>query len=48
VQYKLDGLVLLIEGTGRNSDGKPVFRSLATVSSNEEQRSYRMRAYNDG
>ncbi len=49
VQSKLDGLVLLIEGTGRNkSDGKPVFRALATVSYDEETRACRMRAYNDG
>ena len=48
-QYKLDGLVLLIEGTGRNkSDGKTVFRALATVSYDEETGAYRMRAYNDG
>lgn len=49
VQYKLDGLVLLIEGTGRNkSDGKVVFRALATVSYDEQTGAYRMRAYNDG
>jgi hypothetical protein len=49
VQYKLDGLVMLIEGTGSNkSDGKPVFRALATVSYEEDTGTYRMRAYNDG
>jgi hypothetical protein len=49
VQYKLDGLVLLIEGTGRNkSDGQVVFRALATVDFDEESGAYRMRAYNDG
>ena len=48
VQYKLDGLVLLIEGTGRDKDGKPVFRALGTVSYDEEAASYRLRAYNDG
>ena len=49
VQYKLDGLVLLIEGAGRNkTDGKPVFRALATVSFDEEAGQYRMRAYNNG
>src|SRR6266705_6314891 len=37
VQYKLDGLVLLVEGTGRNqSDDSTVFRALATVSYEEE------------
>jgi hypothetical protein len=49
VQYKLDGLVLLIEGTGRNkSDGRTVFRALGTVSFDEERAAYRFRAYNDG
>ena len=48
-QYKLDGLVLLIEGTGRNKpEGKAVFQALATVSYDEEAGAYRMRAYNDG
>src|SRR5947207_13090632 len=32
IQFKLDGLVLLLEGTGRNEDGKAVFQALATVS----------------
>ncbi len=49
VQYKLDGLVLLIEGTGRNkTDGKVVFRALATVAYDEDAHAYRFRAYNDG
>jgi hypothetical protein len=49
VQYKLDGLVLLVEGTGRNkSDGKTVFRALATGSYDDQTGTYRMRAYNDG
>jgi hypothetical protein len=48
-QYKLDGLILQIEGTGRNkSDGKPVFRALGIVSYEEDTGTYRMRAYNDG
>jgi hypothetical protein len=49
VQYKLDGLILLIEGAGRNkSDGEAAFGALATISYDEETGSYRMRAYNDG
>jgi len=33
VQYKLGGLILLIEGTGRaKSDGKVAFHALATIS----------------
>lgn len=48
VQYKLEGLVLLVEGAGSNSDGKVVFRALATISYDEATSSYRFRAYNDG
>jgi hypothetical protein len=48
-QYKLDGLVLLIEGTGRTvSDSKAVLQALATISYDDEAKVYRMRAYNDG
>ncbi|HEY6330971.1 MAG TPA: hypothetical protein VI756_16685, partial [Blastocatellia bacterium] len=31
IQYKLGGLVLLIEGTGRGDDGQIMFQALATV-----------------
>ncbi len=48
VQYKLDGLVMLIEGTGRDADGKPVFRALATVAYDDVTSTYRFRAYNEG
>jgi hypothetical protein len=49
VQYKLDGLVMLIEGTSRNkSDGKVAFQALATVAYDEDAAAYRFRAYNDG
>ncbi len=47
-QYKLEGLVLLIEGTGRATDGKAVLQALATISYDDEAKVYRMRAYNDG
>jgi hypothetical protein len=48
-QYKLDGLVLLIEGTGRTvSDGKAALQALATISYDDEAKVYRMRAYNNG
>lgn len=48
-QYKLDGLVLMIEGLGRNkADGKIALQALATVSYDDEAGAYRMRAYNDG
>jgi hypothetical protein len=48
VQYKLDGLILLIEGTGHASDGRIVFRAFATVSYDDATSTYHFRAYNDG
>lgn len=48
VQYKLDGLVLLIEGESRSTDGKAQFSALATVSFDDAARTYHIRAYNNG
>ncbi len=48
VQYKLDGLVLLIEGKSVGPDGKAQFEALATVSYDDAAHVYRFRAYNDG
>ena len=49
VQFKLGGLVLLIEGTGRNPDSAEImFNALATISYDETSKVYRFRAYNDG
>ncbi len=48
VQYKLDGLVMLIEGTSRNAEGKVVFTALATISFHDASGKYRFRAFNDG
>lgn len=48
VQYKLDGLVLLVEGQGSGADGKPVFSALATIAYDDTSHSCRFRAYNDG
>jgi len=48
-QYKLDGLLLVIEGIGRaKSDGQPVLQALGIISYDEENKTYRMRAFNDG
>ena len=48
-QFKLDGLVLLIEGVGRTkSDGKPVLQALGMVSYDDTSDTYRIRAFNDG
>jgi hypothetical protein len=48
VQFKLDGLVLLVEGTGRNDQGQVVFRALATASYDDQVRVYRWRAHSEG
>ncbi len=48
-QYKLDGLILTIEGIGRSkSDGKVALQALGIVSYDDQAGAYRMRAYNDG
>jgi hypothetical protein len=48
-QYKLDGLILLIEGVGRTkADGKLALQALGIVSYDDESGTYRMRAFNDG
>jgi hypothetical protein len=47
-QYKLGGLILLIEGIGREPNGKAVMQALGVVAYDDEAREYRMRAYNDG
>jgi hypothetical protein len=48
-QYKLDGLVLMIEGVGRTkSDGKLALQALGLISFDDASGAYRMRAYNDG
>jgi hypothetical protein len=47
--YKLDGLLLTIEGVGRRkADGEIALQALGIVSYDDEARAYRMRAYNDG
>src|SRR5260370_41322669 len=48
-QYKLDGLVLMIEGVGRaKSDGKPPLQALGMITYDDESATYRFRAFNDG
>ncbi len=48
-QYKLDGLILIIEGIGKTkTDGKLALQALGIVSYDDEAGTYRMRAYNDG
>ncbi|MBI4906233.1 MAG: hypothetical protein HY820_21540 [Acidobacteria bacterium] len=48
ISYKLDGLVMIVEGTGRNSEGNVEFRAFATISYDDASAKYRFRAYNDG
>ena len=48
-QYKLDGLVLMIEGIGRTApEGTIVLQALGIISYDDESNTYHMRAFNDG
>ncbi len=46
-QYKLDGLVLLIEGVGK-ADGKPALQASGSSLMTTRAGTYHMRAFNDG
>jgi hypothetical protein len=47
--YKLDGLILVIEGVGRaKSSGQPFLQAFGIISYDDEGATYRMRAFNDG
>lgn len=48
VEYKLDGLILLIEGKSTATDGSTPFQALATVAYDDQTHTYRIRAYNAG
>jgi len=48
VEYKLDGLVLLVEGKSTSADGKVLFSALATIAYDDASHTYRFRAYHDG
>lgn len=48
VQYKLDGIVLSIEGKSTSADGKVLFSALATIAYDDTSHTYRFRAYHDG
>jgi hypothetical protein len=48
-QFRVDGLLLVIEGVGRaKSDGKLALQAIGLVSFDDETGTYRMRAFNDG
>jgi hypothetical protein len=47
--FRLDGLVLMIEGVGRiKTDGKVSLQALGLISFDDETGTYKMRAFNDG
>jgi hypothetical protein len=48
VEYKLDGLVMLVEGKSTGADGKVPFSALATIAYDDASKTYRFRAYHDG
>jgi hypothetical protein len=48
VEYKLDGLVLLIQGKSTSSDGKVEFSALATIAYDDASHTYHFRAFHDG
>jgi hypothetical protein len=48
VEYKLDGLVVLVQGKSTGADGEVMFSALATIAYDDASHTYRFRAYNDG
>ena len=48
LQFKLDGLVMVVEGTGRDASGQVVFRAFATIAYDDTASVHRFRAFNDG
>lgn len=46
--YRLEGLILLIEGVGRSAEGQPVLQAFGVISYDDQAGTYRMRAFNDG
>jgi hypothetical protein len=48
IEFKLDGLVLLIEGQSIAADGTVPFKALATIAYDDEAHAYRFHAYHDG
>lgn len=46
IQFKLDGTILVIEGTGRNpEDGKVLFNALAIVSFDQQKKEFKMKSH---
>lgn len=48
-QYKLDGLIVVIEGVGRTKSGaQPLLQAFGIISYDDESGTYHLRAFNDG
>ncbi|HEY1471110.1 MAG TPA: hypothetical protein VGF61_18865 [Candidatus Acidoferrum sp.] len=48
-EYKLDGLIMVIEGVGRSKSGdRPVLEAFGIISYDDESGTYHLRAFNDG
>ena len=48
-RYKLDGLIMIIEGVGRTkSEGSLILQALGVICYEDDSKTYRMRAFNDG
>jgi hypothetical protein len=48
-QYKLDGLILVIEGVGKTASGnQPLLQAFGIISYDDESGTYCLRAFNDG
>jgi hypothetical protein len=48
VAYKLDGLVMLVQGKSTDAQGKVQFSALATIAYDDASHTYHFRAYHDG
>ena len=47
--YRLDGLIVVIEGVGRTKSGdQALLQAFGIISYEDETRTYRLRAFNDG
>ncbi len=45
IQFKLDGTILMVEGTGRNEEGKVVFNAIGIISYNPDTNSFGMKSH---
>jgi hypothetical protein len=46
--YRLDGLILTIEGIGKTAERVPVLQAFGVIAFEDDRGVYRMRAFNDG